>query len=74
MEKVITTEEFTNLQNNGRVYICRPCFDNKKLIVMLRYDPEEKSGTFAGLCDSCSKAMASCIPCKSKPPPNPRNP
>ena len=65
MEKIITIEEFINCQNNGRIYICRPCFDNKKQIVMLKYEPGLKSETVAGVCSNCTKVMSNCIPCKS---------
>lgn len=72
--EVISTEEFVKRQAGGRVYICRSCFDNKKLIVMLKYEPGEKSETLAGTCPDCVKALSNCIPCKNRPPPNPRKP
>jgi hypothetical protein len=74
MEIVITTERFTELQSKGRVYICRPCFDNRKLIKMLAYDAGARAETLAGVCAECSKALAACVPCQSKPPSTPRNP
>ena len=69
MYVLITEQELNTRKNNGSVYICRSCKDNRNRILMISYNPKGTNGVYYQFCDECLKAMGHCVPCSKKKPP-----
>lgn len=60
----ISEAELITKSHHGTVYICRMCYDNKKKIVIVRYNVGGKHEVIPDMCDGCAEVMTHCPQCK----------
>lgn len=59
----ITEKELAVRKSTGVVYVCKPCMDLRKKIVLINHVQSGRKEILYGICTECQKLMSGCQSC-----------